>query len=92
MSPCRGSDFPALAMRLPFARKSPPYDPLRPGEPRPGSIPPELLDRIRAIEIKARRLVNDLFLGEYHAVFRRTSQATTSARSTGRPLPAPGPR
>ncbi|MBK9342209.1 MAG: DUF58 domain-containing protein [Dehalococcoidia bacterium] len=57
-------------MRLPFARKSPPYDPLRPGEPRPGSIPPELLDRIRAIEIKARRLVNDLFLGEYHAVFR----------------------
>jgi uncharacterized protein (DUF58 family) len=36
----------------------------------PGSIPPELLDRIRAIEIKARRLVNDLFLGEYHAVFR----------------------
>ena len=70
MSRCRGSDFPALAMRLPFARKSPPYDPLRPGEPRPGSIPPELLDRIRAIEIKARRLVNDLFLGEYHAVFR----------------------
>ena len=70
MSRCRGSDFPALAMRLPFVRKSPPYDPLRPGEPRPGSIPPELLDRIRAIEIKARRLVNDLFLGEYHAVFR----------------------
>ena len=37
---------------------------------RPGSIPPEMLERIRAIEIKARRLVNDLFLGEYHAVFR----------------------
>jgi uncharacterized protein (DUF58 family) len=36
----------------------------------PGSIPPELLDRVKAIEIKARRLVNDLFLGEYHAVFR----------------------
>lgn len=36
----------------------------------PGSIPPELLERIRAIEIKARRLVNDLFLGEYKAVFR----------------------
>jgi uncharacterized protein (DUF58 family) len=35
-----------------------------------GSIPPEMLERIRAIEIKARRLVNDLFLGEYHAVFR----------------------
>jgi uncharacterized protein (DUF58 family) len=37
---------------------------------RPGNIPPELLERIRAIEIKARRLVNSLFLGEYHAVFR----------------------
>jgi len=29
-----------------------------------------MLDRVKAIEIKARRLVNDLFLGEYHAVFR----------------------
>ncbi|MEP6871802.1 MAG: DUF58 domain-containing protein [Anaerolineaceae bacterium] len=36
----------------------------------PGAIPPEMLDRVKAIEIKARRLVNDLFLGEYHAVFR----------------------
>ncbi|MCC7363366.1 MAG: DUF58 domain-containing protein [Dehalococcoidia bacterium] len=36
----------------------------------PGGIPPELLQRVRAIEIKARRLVNDLFLGEYAAVFR----------------------
>ncbi|MGI8925921.1 MAG: DUF58 domain-containing protein, partial [Tepidiformaceae bacterium] len=33
-------------------------------------IPHELLERVKAIEIKARRLVNDLFLGEYHAVFR----------------------
>lgn len=44
--------------------------PLRGDPAGPGSIPPELLERIRAIEIKARRLVNDLFLGEYHAVFR----------------------
>ena len=36
----------------------------------PGGIPRELLDRVKFIEIKARRLVNDLFLGEYHAVFR----------------------
>ena len=36
----------------------------------PGAIPPELLERVRAIELKARRLVNDLFLGEYKAVFR----------------------
>ena len=38
------------------------------GESR--QIPREMLERVRAIEIKARRLVNDLFLGEYHAVFR----------------------
>jgi uncharacterized protein (DUF58 family) len=36
----------------------------------PAAIPGELLDRVKAIEIRARRLVNDLFLGEYHAVFR----------------------
>lgn len=33
-------------------------------------IPPDLLKKIRRIEIRARRLVNDLFLGEYRAVFR----------------------
>src|ERR1700686_4674535 len=37
---------------------------------QPGSIPPELLRRIRQIEIRARRLGHDLFLGEYLAVFR----------------------
>jgi len=36
----------------------------------PPPIPPELLRRIRQIEIRSRRLVNDLFLGEYLAVFR----------------------
>jgi len=33
-------------------------------------IPPELLQKIRRIEIRARRLVSNLFLGEYHSVFR----------------------
>lgn len=46
----------------------------REGRPRddrePGSIPPELLERVKAIEIKARRLVDELFLGQYHAIFR----------------------
>ena len=42
----------------------------RRAEDGPATIPPELLDRVKAIEIRARRLVNDLFLGEYHAVFR----------------------
>ncbi|MCK9518521.1 MAG: DUF58 domain-containing protein [Dehalococcoidia bacterium] len=36
----------------------------------PAGLPPDLLARVRAIEIRARRLVNDLFLGEYRAVFR----------------------
>lgn len=35
-----------------------------------GGIPPELIRKIRRIEIRARRLVDDLFLGDYHAVFR----------------------
>jgi uncharacterized protein (DUF58 family) len=34
------------------------------------AIPPEVLAHIRQIEIQTRRLVNDLFLGQYHAVFR----------------------
>ncbi len=41
-----------------------------PEDGAPGAIPQELLDRVRAIEIRARRLVNALFLGEYHAIFR----------------------
>ncbi len=54
-----------------FGRNSPPEPkPVDPRRGRPGGIPPELFERVRAIEIKARRLVNDLFLGEYAAVFR----------------------
>ena len=30
----------------------------------------DLLERVRMIELRARRLVDDLLLGEYHAVFR----------------------
>ncbi|MGE3073298.1 MAG: DUF58 domain-containing protein [Dehalococcoidia bacterium] len=58
-------------MRLFFRRRpkqSP--SPLLGRDGGPGALPPEMLARIRAIEIKARRLVNDLFLGEYKAVFR----------------------
>jgi uncharacterized protein (DUF58 family) len=33
-------------------------------------IPPELLRKIRRIEVRARRLVDQLFLGKYHSVFR----------------------
>ena len=34
------------------------------------SIPPELLRRVRQIEIRSRRLVNHLFVGQYQAIFR----------------------
>ncbi len=33
-------------------------------------VPPDLLRHIRRIEIRARRLVDHLFLGQYHSVFR----------------------
>ena len=39
-------------------------------QPEERTIPPELLRRIRGIEIRARRLVTNVFVGEYHAVFR----------------------
>ena len=33
-------------------------------------IPKEILKKIRYIEIQTRRLVNDLFSGEYHSTFK----------------------
>lgn len=33
-------------------------------------LPPDMMRRIRRIEIRARRLVASVFLGEYHSVFR----------------------
>ncbi|WP_322795537.1 DUF58 domain-containing protein [Tepidiforma sp.] len=51
--------------RLPFRRRCE-----APAAPQDGGLSPELLARVRAIELRARRLVNTLFLGEYHAIFR----------------------
>ena len=34
------------------------------------ALPPDMLARIRRIEIRARRLVANVFLGEYHSVFK----------------------
>ncbi|MEM7344825.1 MAG: DUF58 domain-containing protein [Chloroflexota bacterium] len=34
------------------------------------SLTPELFQKIRRIEIRTRRLVNDSFAGEYHAIFK----------------------
>ena len=33
-------------------------------------LTPELMKKIRHIEIRTRRLVNDSFAGEYHSIFR----------------------
>ena len=33
-------------------------------------IPKEILQKVRAIEIRTRSLVNDVFAGEYSSVFR----------------------
>lgn len=33
-------------------------------------LTPELLRRVRQIDVRSRRLANSLFIGEYHAVFR----------------------
>lgn len=34
------------------------------------TLTPEMLRKVRRIEIRSRRLVNNLFVGQYHAVFR----------------------
>jgi uncharacterized protein (DUF58 family) len=44
--------------------------PAAPSSPATIGLPPEVLRRVRQIEIRSRRLVNQFFAGEYHAVFR----------------------
>src|SRR5262245_47051603 len=39
-------------------------------QPANTGLPPELLKRVRQIEIRSRRLVDQLFLGQYQAIFR----------------------
>ncbi|MBX7231808.1 MAG: DUF58 domain-containing protein [Bdellovibrionales bacterium] len=34
------------------------------------SLPPEILKKVKLLEIKTRKLVNNLFAGEYHSAFR----------------------
>ncbi len=38
--------------------------------PSPQRIPPELLSQVRKLEIRTRRVVDELFSGEYHSVFK----------------------
>ncbi len=44
------------------------------------AIPPEILEAVRRIEIRARRLVEETFSGEYHSVFRGSGVAFREVR------------
>lgn len=46
----------------------------------PDQLTPELIKKIRRIEIRTRRLVNDSFAGEYHAVFKGRGMEFDEAR------------
>ena len=58
-----------MAWRLPWQRQRGSSDDASEREDS-RAIPAELLRRVRVIELRARRLVDNLFLGQYHAVFR----------------------
>src|SRR5918912_418483 len=49
---------PASAVRAPQAK------------PTIGGVPPEVLRQVRLLELRTRGLVNSLFTGEYHSVFK----------------------
>ena len=44
------------------------------------SIPPEIMDAVRRIEIRTRRLVQEVFSGEYHSVFKGTGMEFREVR------------
>ena len=43
-------------------------------------IPKEILDKVRLIEIHTRSMVNNLFAGEYHSVFKGRGMEFADAR------------
>ncbi|MCB1184512.1 DUF58 domain-containing protein [bacterium] len=49
-------------------------------ERRRTSIPPEILAAVRRIEIRTRRLVEEVFSGEYHSVFKGTGMEFREVR------------
>jgi hypothetical protein len=49
-------------------------------EQRMTSIPPEILEAVRRIEIRTRRLVQEVFSGEYHSVFKGTGMEFREVR------------
>ena len=49
-------------------------------QPKKTSIPPEILASVRRIEIRTRRLVEEVFSGEYHSVFKGTGMEFREVR------------
>jgi uncharacterized protein (DUF58 family) len=47
---------------------------------RSNTIPPEILAAVRRIEIRTRRLVEEVFSGEYHSVFKGTGMEFREVR------------
>ena len=43
-------------------------------------IPTEIIEKVRHIEIRTRSLVNDLFGGEYHSVFKGRGMSFSEVR------------
>ena len=43
-------------------------------------IPKEILKKVRQIEIRTKSLVNDLFGGEYHSVFKGRGMTFSEVR------------
>ncbi len=43
-------------------------------------IPKEIIQKVRRIEIRTRGLVNDLFGGEYHSVFKGRGMSFSEVR------------
>lgn len=48
---------------------------------REGGIPPEILKRVRHIEIRTRNLVDEVFSGEYHSIFKGRGMEFAEVRS-----------
>jgi len=61
-----------------FWRRKP--DKPRPAEPAGHQLPAEILKRVRRVELKTRRLVNESMAGEYHSVFKGRGMAFAEVR------------
>lgn len=61
-----------------FWRRKP--DRPRPAEPAGNQLPAEILKKVRRVELRTRRLVNESLAGEYHSVFKGRGMAFAEVR------------